>query len=232
MYEIIDAVKGNEHVITEKFTSWLNQIRKTFLTGEGVKVPCGNCTACCTSSYYICIDPDEKETLAAIPGNFLFSVPGETGKKKVLGFDENGECFMFMNNKCSIYDRRPRACRNFDCRIFTAAGIPVDDNRVMISRQVRRWKFNFSEICDQRYYSAVQACAKFIAEFELNFPQGLNINNALQQAAAAIKAYHVFLDFFNAAGKLEFNCLKPKVIDMIVSACEQFDSGFPVSDNI
>lgn len=28
----------------------------------------------------------------------------------------NGSCVFLKENKCTIYDRRPNACKNFDCR--------------------------------------------------------------------------------------------------------------------
>ena len=40
-----------------------------------------------------------------------------------MGFDERGRCPMLTDAGCSIYAHRPRTCRTFDCRVFTAAGL-------------------------------------------------------------------------------------------------------------
>jgi hypothetical protein len=43
-----------------------------------------------------------------------------------MGYNDKGECPMFVENKCSIYSDRPRTCRVYDCRIFSATKIELD----------------------------------------------------------------------------------------------------------
>jgi hypothetical protein len=100
------------------FSSWLDAIRKTLLTGQGIAVPCGDCTACCTSSLFIYIGPDEAETIESIPEELLFTAPASSIGYFVLGYDKNGNCPMLKENTCSIYKCRPVTCSNFDCRIW------------------------------------------------------------------------------------------------------------------
>ncbi len=38
---------------------------------------------------------------------------------------------------------RPQTCRTYDCRIFPAAGLGMDDDEGLIARQARRWQFSF-----------------------------------------------------------------------------------------
>lgn len=90
-------------------------------------MPCGDCTACCTSSQFIHIAPDETETLGHIPDELLFDAPGFPAGHVVLGYDENGHCPMLVDGACSIYAHRPRTCRTYDCRIFPATGIDLGD---------------------------------------------------------------------------------------------------------
>lgn len=46
------------------------------LRGEGeADVPCGSCTACCTASQFVHIEPDEADALAHIPRQLLFPAP-------------------------------------------------------------------------------------------------------------------------------------------------------------
>ena len=69
------------------------------------KTPCDKCDAACCKAYD-CIDITEKErgSYEHINGNL---------KRKA-----NGECFYLKDNKCSIYESRPKCCRDFDCRDY------------------------------------------------------------------------------------------------------------------
>ena len=51
---------------------------------------------------------------------------------------------MLIDNRCSIYEHRPQTCRTYDCRIFAATGVRLDDDeKELIARQTRRWRFSF-----------------------------------------------------------------------------------------
>ena len=106
---------------TIRFSSWLRDIRSAHLNENGIDVPCGECNACCRSSYFIHIKPEEAQTLARISKKFLFPAPGLPRGNVLLGYDEHGHCPMLVDDKCSIYEHRPISCRNYDCRIFLAA---------------------------------------------------------------------------------------------------------------
>src|SRR5262245_47949648 len=86
-------------------------------------VPCGGCTACCSSSQFVLIEPDEAETLAHVPGPLLFPAPGRPDGHVLLGYDDRGRCPMLGDDGCTIYAHRPRACRTYDCRVLAAAGV-------------------------------------------------------------------------------------------------------------
>jgi uncharacterized protein len=74
-----------------RFSAWLGQI--------GADVPCGTCTACCTSSQFVHIEPDEAETLARIPRALLFPAPGRPKGHVLMGYDERGHCPMFVDGR-------------------------------------------------------------------------------------------------------------------------------------
>lgn len=78
-------------------------------------VPCDGCTACCTSSQFVHIEPDERETLRRIPSELLFPAPRMPAGHVLLGYDEHGRCPMLSEQGCSIYEHRPRTCRTYDC---------------------------------------------------------------------------------------------------------------------
>src|SRR5688572_7337692 len=112
-----------EHEISAGgFSTWGDVTIRSHATGDGVDVPCGGCTACCRSSYFVHIEPDETATLRRIPKALLFPAPGQPRGHVVLGYDERGQCPMLVDDRCSIYEDRPRTCRQFDCRVFVAAG--------------------------------------------------------------------------------------------------------------
>ena len=188
-----DKLTGNDEIATEGFSSWLNRIRESQKTGEAVNVPCGDCTACCTSSYFIHIKPGETGTISKIPGKLMFPAPGLPKGNLLLGFDKKGRCPMFINNLCSVYDNRPETCRTYDCRIFTATGLQPGDDKALISRQVKRWKFKFENDLDLCDYSAVHNASGFITRYAGSFPAGFIPINIPQQAMIAIKTYEVFL---------------------------------------
>ena len=46
------------------FASWLGEMRAALRGERASAVPCGECTACCTSSQFVHIGPEECDTLA------------------------------------------------------------------------------------------------------------------------------------------------------------------------
>ena len=151
-------------------------------------VPCGGCTACCTSSQFVHIGPDETDTLARIPPELLFPAPRAPAGHVVLGYDERGHRPMVVGDRCSIYEHRPRACRTYDCRVFAAAGLdPGDDpGKGAIARQVGRWRFS-----DE--HGAVRAAAAFLQANRERLPAGSVPDNVTQLAALAVQVSEAFL---------------------------------------
>ncbi|MDE3206947.1 MAG: YkgJ family cysteine cluster protein [Acidobacteriota bacterium] len=140
------------------FSEWLTDIRAALRGERSAQVPCGSCTACCTSSQFVGVDPDETDTLAHIPPELLFPAPGKPRGHFVLPYDERGHCPMLVGGQCSIYDHRPRTCRSYDCRVFAAAGVEVD--KPAIARQALRWKFTYPEPGDLALHDAVRSLAQ------------------------------------------------------------------------
>ena len=184
-----------------RFSSWLQLTKKAQTVKGGADVPCGTCTACCRSSYFIHIRPDETQTLASIPKKLLFPAPGLPKGNVLMGYDEQGQCPMFKDNKCSIYEDRPQTCRTYDCRIFPATGISVGKDKPLISKQEKRWKFDLKTDRERKQLAAVQAAAKFLQKNAKHFPEGFVPANTTQQAVLAIKVHEVFLD----SGKAKSN---------------------------
>src|SRR3954468_8322245 len=123
-----------------EFASWIVDMQAALRGERDAEVPCGTCTACCTSSQFVHIAPDETDTLAHIPAQLLFPAPRLPEGHVLLGYDDRGHCPMLIDGRCSIYEHRPRTCRTYDCGVFPAAGIePLEDEKPLIAERARRW---------------------------------------------------------------------------------------------
>jgi len=175
------------------FSSWLTEIQGAIRGERGSVVPCGSCTACCTSSRFVHIEPDETDTLAHIPGELLFPAPLRPEGHMVLGYDERGHCPMLIDGRCSIYEHRPRTCRVYDCRIFPATGLEPEEDEPDIARQVRRWRFTFPTATDVTRHQAVLAAAASLDGRGDPSPEVPAPTNATQRAVRAIEIHEAFL---------------------------------------
>jgi Fe-S-cluster containining protein len=176
------------------FSSWVAGMEAALSGVVDADVPCGGCTACCTSSQFIHIAPDEHDTLSHIPAELLFPAPGRLKGHVLLGYDERGHCPMLIDNQCSIYEHRPRTCRTYDCRIFAATGVDIDDDKVPIARQARRWKFSFPTQADRAEHDAVRAAARYLDEHRGQLAECAAPTNSIQRAVCAIEIHRVFVD--------------------------------------
>lgn len=143
------------------FSEWLHGTQSAIRGERDADVPCEGCTACCASSQFVHIAPDETDALAAIPSELLFPAPQMPGHV-VLGYDERGRCPMLNDDGCSIYDHRPRTCRTYDCRVFPATGVEPD--KPLIAERARRWRFDVRTEADRSDYDTARAAAVSIRD--------------------------------------------------------------------
>jgi len=187
-------VTEDEPLAAGGFSAWLAMMRRALGGDGGSDVPCGGCTACCRSSQFVHIGPDEAKTIASIPAGLLFPAPRLPRGNVLLGYDENGRCPMLVDDRCSIYEHRPRTCRTYDCRVFPAAGVEADDeDQPAIARRARRWRFDHPSESDQVEHDAVRAAARFVREREHLLPEGYAPANATQHAVLAVRLHGAFL---------------------------------------
>lgn len=140
-----------------EFSVWLTGMRAALRGERASEVPCGSCTACCTSSQFVHIGPDETGALERIPAELRFPAPGLPDGNFVLGYDGAGHCPMLVEGRCSIYEQRPRACRTYDCRVFAAAGVEPDQPAV--AERSRQWRFSYPDQADRDLHDAVRSHA-------------------------------------------------------------------------
>jgi uncharacterized protein len=169
------------------FSSWLEGMQAALRGERDSAVPCDGCTACCRASQFIHIGPDETDTLAHVPAALLFPAPRMPAGHKVLGYDERGHCPMLIDDRCSIYDHRPRACRTYDCRIFPAAGLEPDGvEKAAVAERARRWRFRVTTPAAGAQQEAVKAAAAFLRAHPDELPAGVSASNTTQIAMLAI----------------------------------------------
>ncbi len=184
------------------FSSWVVAMQRALLGEGGTDVPCGTCTACCTSSQFVHIEPDETDTLAHIPAEVLFPAPLAPRGHVLLGYDERGHCPMLVDNACSIYEHRPRACRTYDCRIFPAAGVAPDgDDKGDIARRARRWRFDYAQPGDRTRHDAVRAAASYLREQAAALGPEHPVTSVTKVAVTAVRVHEVFLRRDGATGE-------------------------------
>lgn len=176
------------------FAEWLCVTRVSREQRRDVAVPCGECRACCHSSLFIHIAPDERDTLAHIAPDLLFPAPGAPPGHLLMGYDRHGRCPMLTADGCSIYEHRPRTCRDFDCRTVAATGVALEETQRAIAEQARRWRFDHPLPEDEQQLGAVRAAAAFLLERGPQLLPGALPSHPLQLALLAIAVYEVFIE--------------------------------------
>jgi len=180
---------GERDLPAGDFSPWLADMQRAVRGERGMDVPCNGCTACCRSSQFVHIAPDEADTLARIPGELLFPAPRLPAGNVVIGYDERGHCPMLVDDRCSIYEHRPRACRTYDCRIFPATGLDAeDDDKALIATQARRWRFSYTTPGDREQHDAVRVAATYLREHPEALPDGAAPTTTTQLAVLAIES--------------------------------------------
>ena len=113
---------------------------------------------------------------------------------------------MLVDDACSIYEHRPRTCRAYDCRVFPASGVAPDDDKPLIARQVRRWRFGIGTPAEQVAHDATRAAAVFLRERPGLLPTGVAPRHATQLAGTAVDVHAAFVGHHAVTGE-------PKVVD-------------------
>jgi Fe-S-cluster containining protein len=162
---------------------------------EGPPVPCGDCRGCCRSSYFIPVRSTDTRTLAVVPAQLLLHAPGRPPDQRVLGYRADGSCPLFDGGDCTIYPHRPQTCRDYDCRVFAAAGIAAGGaEKAEINGRIGAWRFSYAGPADERAHAAVRAAATFMTEEHSHLPQDRAPVAPTGIAVLAIKVYELFVE--------------------------------------
>lgn len=183
------------------FSDWLRGAEASLRSRTaGVEVPCVSCRGCCRSSMFIHVGPEEKETIRWIPRALLFPAPGLPEGHLLMGYDDRGQCPMLVDSKCSIYEHRPQTCRDYDCRLLAATGVPADEHRQPeIAQRVAEWVFAYETDEERAEHTALQRAAAFLENNRGLFPEGSLPGQPGPLAALAVRVYRVVANMTDEA---------------------------------
>jgi hypothetical protein len=166
---------------------------RAVLRGEiDADVPCDGCIGCCSSGYPIPLRPGDRVALDGVPAAHLALPAG--GRLARMMPREDGTCPMLCGRLCTIYTDRPRTCRDYDCRIYAAAGLMPDGERPVIQQRVGEWSFVFEDDTARAQAVAVRRAAHFIRSHAELFPAEMRAFSATAAAVLAVKCFALFMD--------------------------------------
>jgi len=199
------------------FGPWLEAMRAVLRGERDADVPCGTCVGCCVSSYPIPLRPGDEVARNEVPEQWLIG-PTPPGANWLMGFREDGSCPFLAAGNCSIYANRPQTCRDYDCRIYAAAGLLPDGNRPVIAERVGAWEFTFSTSQERNAAAAVRRAAQFIRGNQELFPPAMRAGAATAIAVLAVKSHELFLSVEPASGNEE-------LVRKVIEAVRSFDAA-------
>lgn len=130
---------------------WRNAVQR----GEPVPVPCNGCNACCRSALLVKLTDAEAERL-----------PHELHKGRKVLPHRGRDCALFdaEQNRCSIYETRPIACREYDCRAMWLAGFRNTERGREMNERLASWRTEVHSDEDLGIVAAVWSKARELLE--------------------------------------------------------------------
>ena len=189
-------------------------------------MPCGECVACCTASQFIAISPGEAKTLTVIEPSLLLVPPNAAKGTVVLGYDSTGRCPMLVGKSCRIYQDRPVTCRQYDCRIFAAAGLqPEGPHQAQIRERVTRWQFRYADRLSRTEHLATRTAAQFIRENRDLFPGKRIPEKNVELAVLAIKVFDLFMPYCDSESLDIPASSRASIASAIVTSAREFEQS-------
>jgi Fe-S-cluster containining protein len=149
-------------------TVWRN-FERAARTGGSVEVPCGGCTACCTS-------PESAPELSRREAARLEHTTDAKGRLR-LKRKSDGSCVYLVDSKCSIHPNRPVVCQQFDCRVFLLLGCGTSDR--MVQEALRQWESPSIKTAEDR---ATLTSLRLAVKGDSTMPPARNEIEALHRA--------------------------------------------------
>lgn len=162
---------------TKFIADWRRRMDRKVSTGETepASVPCNGCIACC---YYKSVDvnpaADDISQLDVVPNP---EQPGGFRLRKA----ENGACVHLTAIGCGVYDHRPVACKDYDCRVYGLAGMVERYDNGQVGP---RWVFRPENDDEYAYQMALGMGAKL----HMSTAPGATSQSALVHAFKTVDA--------------------------------------------
>ena len=138
------------------FLAWVTGMQAA-LRSEQSSPTCNSCAACCRSSQFIHIAPDETDTLAHIPAELLFPRRSARPATSSSATTNAGiaRCWSTTSARSTSIAHRPVAPTTV--RVFPAAAVEIEDAaKAHLAQQTRRWRFSYPAPDDRRRHDAVR----------------------------------------------------------------------------
>ena len=203
-------------VAAGEFGAWLRQMQAVLRGEGGIDVPCGSCRGCCVSGYPVVLRDADAAVTAQVPAQHIALSHG----LRYMTARPDGTCPMLQDGDCSVYALRPQTCRDYDCRVFAAAGLlPGGPQRWVINQRVAQWSFDYADDRQRHVHQAVRDAAAFIQRVAGTAlaPQWSAAPTAV--AVLALKAWPAFLKADPMARD------DTQVATAVAAAVRRFDQG-------
>jgi uncharacterized protein len=210
------ALTDTSRVEAGGFAEWLRGMRAVLRGERDADVPCGDCVGCCVSSYPIPLRPTDHVALERLPIEHLH-LPAASGRLARMGYREDGTCPMLCAGNCTIYADRPQTCRDYDCRIYTAAGLLPDGDRPVIHQRVTAWRFEFGSPEERSTLEALRQATDFIRSHRALFPAAMRADSATAAAVLAVKTWELFMGVTWIEESVE------QLVQRVIDAARAFD---------
>lgn len=217
-YTVVMSTSPAERINAGAFGEWLAAMRAVLRGERDADVPCGDCVGCCISAYPIPLRPDDQLAREQVPEQWLIG-PAVPGERWLMGFREDGSCPFMVEHRCSVYVGRPQTCRDYDCRVYAAAGLLPDGDRPVIVERVGAWEFAYASDDERRAAEAVREAAHFIHANHALFPPAMRAGSATAAAVLSIKIYPLFVDGAQAQQSVE------QLLQRVIDAARDFDAA-------
>lgn len=143
--------------------TWLRKLRQQHARGgrPTAEVPCGDCNACC-HEMSVFLEPDEVDQYRSVEET------AEDGSSRPrLERNPDDSCvYLDEQGACSIYARRPRLCRTFDCRPLAFCGIRVE-HKEKLNEGLDHWDLAPRSREDQEVLLALDLSRRLFSDYPL-----------------------------------------------------------------